>query len=768
MQSSLLKLAKNAKEAEQALLANMSPRQRELDTLERYAEGKQYEGLPDWFTDQPIPLWQRAPCIIYTMTKSAIQSNVDLVLGEGRFPNITSNPGEDDGDEEQGLDETDSENVDRALVSIFDRVRFRVVSRQALHHAQQAKSVAGIAGTRNGKPFIELVRSKWCEPTFDETGERRVIKLTIRYAYVEWLKEPDGTWKLKPLLYRRVIDDKSDTTYKPVECRPDGREPSDTAWVEDPARTVKHDLGFCPVHWYAFMRECTTVADYDGVAIHQDHLQEIRGLDFCISQKHRAALFCGDPQIVETGVEKGFNPSGDVGTTSTPASIMGGPGQAQTGAYQSTGGKAARIKSPGAVWQYEDPNAKVDYLVLPPGALEALDTHAADLRNKLAEALFVVVLDPQNLKLAAAISGKAIEQLRARQFDRCDQIRDDVAQGWLLPMTKLLLRVALATDIKLKSFIAYDGAEPMLFIKWPAGYVKPDAVDEQATVTMTAAAKEGGFCTQRQAVEKVASIFGTSSVDQILDALSEEKKAAQQEAMANLHAATAAAGADDTDRSLEGEDASGSNAGGTPSDGSPVGIGGDAANDTAGGVDAKDPAAAKSVGATQPKSVAAPIKSTKQVKPKAPAPGMPADVANISQAASPTAGITESVYEQLAEDFPAEAIQWVRAAHWEGPVEVPIDQIDFSNVDKWKASKEPEQVQVFVEKIQSGDRKPIILVNEPNNERLIITDGHHRALAYKQLGLPAVAYVAKVGSVNGAWDEMHDDQFASKHKKSAA
>src|SRR5262249_18269143 len=156
-------------------------------------------------------------------------------------------------------------------------------------------------------------------------------------------------------------------------------------------------------------RECSTVADYDGQSIHETVLEEIEGLDFALSQRHRSALFCGDPQIVETGVAPGYNPSGETGHTAVPATAMGGKDSKSnpvTGSYVSPQPRPARVKSPGKVWQYENTEVKVAYLVLPPEALQALDSHAADLRNKLAETLAVVLIDPQNAKFTSDMSGR--------------------------------------------------------------------------------------------------------------------------------------------------------------------------------------------------------------------------------------------------------------------------------------------------------------------------------------------------------------------------
>lgn len=738
MQSRLHGLAENATEATEAARANLSPRARELETLERYATGRQYEGLPDWFDDS-LPLWERAPCIVYNIAGVAIRSNCHLVLGEGRFPVITSNPGENDS-EADGLDEATSKKVDRALSELSKRTRFRSICRQALMHAQQAKSVAIITGVRAGKPFMETVRSRWCEPKFDI--HRNVVSLEIRYPYIDWQKQPDGKWKLKAKLYRRVIDAKSDTTYLPLDADKNGRDPIDSDWQPNPDLTVQHNLGFCPVHWYAHMRECSTVADYDGEAIHQEALDEIRGLDFALSQRHRAALFCGDPQIIECGVDAGHNPSGVIGRASgVPSTYAGGtetPTNPVTGTFRDPGARAARLKSPGVVWQYENPATKVAYLVLPPEALGVLDAHAADLRNKIAEMLSVVILDPQNVKNTADMSGKAIEQLRARQFDRCDEIREDVEENLLLPLTKLMLRVALATKIAIKAVAVIrdvlqrfvdDDQELMLFTRWPSGYVKPDPTDEMAIVKVAATAKDASIITKRMALEKVAPLFGVDNVDQAEAALLTESK--QNDAA--LHGAMQALGGNDP----------GPNAGAVTDDPKPT-------DDVSGAaVPAPDKSPAGGQAGTSAAGKAPVMRAPKSAAP----PSKP-----LSQAGTSTAGIAETVYQQLLEDYPTDSLKWVRAATWDGPMDVPLDQVDFSNRDKWQASQEPDRIQFFVDKIQAGDMKPVVLVNEPNNNKLIIIDGHHRSLAYEQLQRPIRAFVATVGTVKGPWDEMHASQ----------
>lgn len=140
------------------------------------------------------------------------------------------------------------------------------------------------------------------------------------------------------------------------------------------------------------------------------------------------------------------------------------------------------------------------------------------------------------------------------------------------------------------------------------------------------------------------------------------------------------------------------------------------------------------------------------------------EAAPAAKAADPTQAVAESdatrdrVRAQLAEDYPAKSMTWIDTAVWSGPESVPTSDIDYSNEEKWAASHESGKVDKFTEKIKAGKLKPIILVNTPDARRYIIIDGHHRALAYRKLGIPAMAYIARVHSTSGPWDQMHSSQ----------
>jgi ParB-like chromosome segregation protein Spo0J len=85
--------------------------------------------------------------------------------------------------------------------------------------------------------------------------------------------------------------------------------------------------------------------------------------------------------------------------------------------------------------------------------------------------------------------------------------------------------------------------------------------------------------------------------------------------------------------------------------------------------------------------------------------------------------------------------------------------VDFTNRKTWTAEPDDKKVKRFMQDIRDGVVKPAILVNEPNNEKMVIADGHHRSLAAQELGVPVRAYVATVGMVHGDWDFMHSHQL---------
>lgn len=505
---------------------NLSQRAKHLRQLESYVQGTQYEGMPDWFSDKK-PLWERAPCIVIPIVRNAIDSNTDLLLGEGRFPSFRVG----------GLADEAATDFEAAIVAVVKQARFKAAAREVFSAGQSTGSACAIFGVRSGRLFIDTLTSWWCQPELATDGT--VLSLEVKYPYLKLIRQADGTETYVCKLYRRIIDAQSDTTFLPGDCREDGIEPK---WVPDPKQTYAHGLGFCPVVWFPHLKGCSAVDDFDGKAIHEHLTDEIRAYDFAVSQRHRAALYAGDPQWTEIGVEPGYNPTGNARKAEVPGSLYGRPGDAARGGYISESPNAGKVrkKSPGTIWQYpgKNPEVKVELHTLPGDALQALDAHAKDLRAKLAEALGVVFIDPESLPNESRISGKALESFKSRQLDKVNHYRADFGDRFILPAIGMLLRVAIQTNLTIPALpVVRRVAEadpswswhcPNIDLIWGA-YFQPSGQEEEMLIRATSEALAAGITTRRAAVEKLQKVLGVNDVDVFMTELDKERKELAQQ-----------------------------------------------------------------------------------------------------------------------------------------------------------------------------------------------------------------------------------------------
>lgn len=492
--------------------------------LERYVEGTQYDHLPDWFSEKK-PLWERAPCIVYPIVKSAIDSNADLLLGEGRFPDF----------EFDGTEAEDPEALEKVVNDIVRQSKFEAACRELWNAAQGVGSACAIFGVRGKRLCIDTIRAAWCAPEFDIEGA--VTSLEVSYPYLVLTKNKNGEDEWRCMLYRRVIDGQYDISYLQVEAREDGKPPK---WTPDPKLTFQHGYGYCPVVWYAHLRGCAVVNEFDGKAIHANLTDEIRAHDFALSQRHRAALYAGDPQWTEIGVEPGFNPTSSGRRASVPASLNGRPGDAPTSSYEEATPSESKVrkKAPGTVWQYggKNPEVKVELHTLPADALAAIDAHAKDLRAKICEALGVVFVEPESLPNESRLSGKALESFKSRQLDKVNYYRADFGDHLVAPALGMLIRIALDKKLPIKNLEllrkptrseSWSWVSPPIELVW-GEYFRPSGEEEELLIRASAEALTAGFMTRRQTVELRKGILGIRDVDQFMAELDKEREENQQ------------------------------------------------------------------------------------------------------------------------------------------------------------------------------------------------------------------------------------------------
>ncbi len=153
------------------------------------------------------------------------------------------------------------------------------------------------------------------------------------------------------------------------------------------------------------------------------------------------------------------NPTGELGRTAVvPSTERGGmigdgaigdPGKIN-GAYLEATPQPARKRGGGFVWRYPNENTKVEYLEYPAGLLKEQEEACDGELSKIEQALAVVLPKPTQFKFAGAVSGKALRETKSRQYDRCDQYRDDFEAGFLVPSVNMQLRIAQRAREQLK------------------------------------------------------------------------------------------------------------------------------------------------------------------------------------------------------------------------------------------------------------------------------------------------------------------------------
>jgi hypothetical protein len=142
----------------------------------------------------------------------------------------------------------------------------------------------------------------------------------------------------------------------------------------------------------------------------------------------------------------------------------------------------------------------------------------------------------------------------------------------------------------------------------------------------------------------------------------------------------------------------------------------------------------------------------------------------LTEAASQDPG--DSVYAQLSDNFPARALKWVKVSAWEGPMRIPLAEIDTADRDQWDASRPQDQpaIDKFRAKLRrklarGGRLKPVVLVKWPGAKKWVIADGHHRFVAAEQEDAGWVwAYAGRVDSEKGPWNTMAAGEQRRKGK----
>lgn len=489
-----------------------SPRYWRINALEAWYCGTQYEGRPSFWSSE-VPLRERAPQVQSQFARSAVQRLATLVFGDRSFPRLHV---EADG-YRTTLAPADRDAVQALVDEITRTLALSKRMREVLTEGLKSGAACVIVGVVEGKPSLQIVPSKWCTPVLRADGS--VESLCIEY------KLPGGDsrrWRV----CRREITATYDRTYAPVEVT----EGADPAWGD----YADIPLACCPVVWVRNDAEATATRDQiDGHALIEGLEDEIEALDLELSQLYRNALYNGEPQLVQIGVDGEAPMLAPQGRTTEPRngfswldSVI--PSWAR-GASGST--TSAAKKAPGKLWKL--PAGGDAKMVESTGAgAEIIRGAITELRRVLTDASGVVLFDADSLG-GGDLAARTLQLMHAPMLDHADNLRVEYGDA-LVRIVDMMLRVLSGTLARSQGVLlrSYDRALPVLERLYGVGpdgarrwigapvslawgdYFEPSAADRKAAVE-TAMLANGGrpVLSARASVASIAAMFGVHDVD---------------------------------------------------------------------------------------------------------------------------------------------------------------------------------------------------------------------------------------------------------------
>lgn len=397
---------------------------------------------------------------------------------------------------------------------------------------QLARTIGGAQGAVavgfryiDGAPRVEPIDVRWGRPIWLDKEALILRALDIRYQVPATIRrnkrsQPETCY----YWVRRLISDQAEIWYKPVwasECPAltlddgtkveagDGQEPPWRLLIDE-ERSVRHDLGFCPVVWMQNLPHHESVygrADCDGLYEQALDLDRLRaGISMACSANM-------DPTLVMENEDGVF------------------PQQLRKGS-----GNGIGVRIPG----------KVSYLEISGAGIKLAMDHFKEARDSFfeeAECLESFTRSGGPPQTAFEVGAKL-----GPQQSKVSMFREQYGQGVrrLLDLAMKAARIleSRGEEVRLEPRIIKpeeegesERVEPVrlgpegsyLDVTWPP-ISRPTSAEVQAAVTSAAAAVQGGVVDQKTATKFAAPFLGVDDLNALQARM--EKKAEEQQAQA--------------------------------------------------------------------------------------------------------------------------------------------------------------------------------------------------------------------------------------------
>lgn len=450
---------------------NQEFRKDDLDVLDQYYEGSQYDDLQDWEdaldSDDYVSIRKRKPRILFNVAKLVVDKVAAKLMGKAVFPTFVI---EDDPDDTT------------FFATVVKAANLRRNLMDPIKHLLVSGSVFVRYFLVNGNIQIEWANAKFCYPVFDAMGN--LAQLEIKYVY-EDENDKDSQGEFRKKWYRLILTKTSDTLYDNPEYR-ENVEPQFAV-----VNTNNHGLGWVQGEW---LRTARDKFNPDGAGIYSDPgvMSFMDDLNYSLSQSSQAVGYNQDPQITVNNVDE--DELETLIRSSQKAWNLGREGEAKYLETSLDGVKEAR---------------------------EQRD----EMRERMFNVLRIVIHDPDKMG-GDAQSGTALELLHAPLLELIDELRAMI-EGDLsslvikIGLTCLIMNAkGLATVIEAPA--GYMPGSLDIMVQWPAIF-PPTLTDMQAMATVAQTLTQANIVSRETMTRWIATM--TNIIDNVDEEL--EKIAAQ-------------------------------------------------------------------------------------------------------------------------------------------------------------------------------------------------------------------------------------------------
>lgn len=445
---------------------------------------------PGFYTAADTPLCLRRPSAPYHLPRAITQRLSSFVFGEDTHPAVRIRG-----------DALTQDWVDGAV----EVMRLYAMFRHARDMGGGMGAIGIGLGFVNGQPRLELFDPRWSTPKFDPTDDHKVDELVIQY------QKPKGD---KLFWWRRVIDDKADTLYEPVEV-------TDDPPVFDQIRSEKpHNLGECPVVW---VKNTNVHDDIDGDPDCQGVFDTVKEIDALQSQGIVGNKANADPTLLLSTTDK-----------------LGQIEKGSDNAIKLTNGTGEYLELEGS------------------GARAALET-AGVLRKQVLE-ITRCVLDDAPDGQRAQMTATEIRAKYASMLAHASELREQYGTFGIKPIIAMLIRAARklktpvrdeqtdamvslqiilppkiveekddAGNVTVNTFERVLGEGGEIELVWPP-YFPPNAQDALQAAQAVQAARTAKVLDREAAARFLAPYFGVEDVAGMLERLAKEEEEEQEQA----------------------------------------------------------------------------------------------------------------------------------------------------------------------------------------------------------------------------------------------